>query len=51
MLEGYLMLMFPNFIQDYIDWVKDGCKEVEEEKLVVHIPKEKEVLPGAGMRL
>ncbi len=31
MLEEYLMSINPNFIDDYISWVKNGCKEPEEE--------------------
>jgi len=31
MLEEYLMLVNPNFIDDYVAWVKNGCKEPEEE--------------------
>jgi len=33
MLEEYLMSINPNFIDDYISWVKNGCKEIEEEVL------------------
>ena len=31
MLEEYLMSINPNFIDDYVSWVKNGCKEPEEE--------------------
>ncbi|HUU86849.1 MAG TPA: hypothetical protein VMX17_03755 [Candidatus Glassbacteria bacterium] len=32
MLEEYLMSINPNFIDDYVAWVKNGCKEIEEEE-------------------